>query len=212
MLAKKIIDSKKYGKIINLKGLYGKGKMVSFKGKWTGSWRAKKSMAGGGILLDQGIHLLDILRYFCGDFTEIKSFISNNYWNYQVEDNAYILLRTNKKIVAMLHSTATQWQHQFRIEITLENALINLTGILSGSMSYGQEKIEIQPKLLKNKRKIIIKFKRDLSWKREIIEYINCIRTNTKIYNGTIYDAVKVMQMIDFIYKSDVVWRKKFIK
>ena len=210
ILAKKIIDSKKYGKIINLKGLYGKGKMVSFKGQWTGGWRAKKSMAGGGILLDQGIHLLDILRYFCGGFTEIKSFISNNYWNYQVEDNAYVLLRTNKKIVAMLHSTATQWQHQFRIEITLENALINLTGILSGSMSYGQEKIEIQPKLLKNKKRIIIKFNRDLSWKRETNEYINCIKSNTKIYNGTIYDAIKVMQMIDSIYKSDMVWRKKF--
>ena len=77
-------------------------------------------------------------------------------------------------------------------------------------MSYGQEKIEIQPKLLKNKKRIIIKFNRDLSWKRETNEYINCIKSNTKIYNGTIYDAIKVMQMIDSIYKSDMVWRKKF--
>ena len=66
--------------------------------------------------------------------------------------------------------------------------------------------------MFKNKRKTIIKFNRDLSWKREIIEYINCIKTNTKIYNGTIYDAVKVMQMIDSIYKSDMAWSKKFIK
>jgi len=208
ILAKKIIDSKKYGKLINLKGLYGKSKIIDFTG--TGEWRSKKSIAGGGILLDQGIHLLDLMRYFCGDFTEIKSFVSNDFWKHKVEDNAYIIMRSSKKIVAMAHSTATQWQHQFRIEITLEKALINLSGILSGSMSYGQEQIEIQPKLLKNKKKIFYKFKKDLSWKREMIEYINCIKSKRKIYSGTIYDAMKVMKMIDIIYKGDSSWKKKF--
>jgi hypothetical protein len=83
-------------------------------------------------------------------------------------------------------------------------------GILSGSMSYGQEKIEIQPKLLKNKKKTTIRFKKDFSWQREVKEYINCVRFNKKIYNGTIYDSINVMKMIDFIYKSDMAWRKKF--
>ena len=206
ILAKKIIDSKKYGKLINLKGLYGKSKIITFAGQW----RSIKSIAGGGILLDQGIHLLDLIRFFCGEFKEIKSLISNSYWKHKVEDNAYVIMRSNKNIVAMLHSTATQWQHQFRIEITLEKAQINLSGILSGSKTYGQEKIEIQPKLFKNKKNTIIKFKKDLSWKREVQEYINCIKLNRKIYNGTIHDAMQVMKMIDIIYKSDFVWRKKF--
>jgi len=206
ILAKKIIDSKKYGKLINLKGLYGKSKIITFAGQW----RSIKSIAGGGILLDQGIHLLDLVRFFCGKFKEIKSFIGNNYWKHKVEDNAYVIMRSNKNIVAMIHSTATQWQHQFRIEITLEKAQINLFGILSGSKTYGQEKIEIQPKLLKNKKNTIIKFKKDLSWRKEIQEYINCIKLNRKIYNGTIYDAIQAMEMIDAIYKSDFVWRKKF--
>ena len=83
-------------------------------------------------------------------------------------------------------------------------------GILSGSMSYGQEKIEIQAKLLKNKKKTTIRFKKDFSWQREVKEYINCVRFNKKIYNGTIYDSINVMKMIDFIYKSDMAWRKKF--
>ena len=147
ILAKKIIESKKYGKLINLKGLYGKSKIISF----VGQWRSNKSIAGGGILLDQGIHLLDLMRFFCGEFNEIKSLVSNNYWKHKVEDNAYVIMRSYKNIVAMVHSTATQWQHQFRIEITLEKALINISGILSGSKTYGNEKIEIQPKLLKNK-------------------------------------------------------------
>ena len=205
--AKKIIDSKKYGKLINLKGLYGKSKIISLKG----GWRTKKSMAGGGILLDQGIHMLDLMRYFCGDFAEIKSFVSNYYWKHKVEDNAYIIMRSNKKIVAMLHSTATQWQHQFRIEITLEKALIYLTGILSGSMTYGEEKIEIQPKLSKNKKTTKRSFNKDLSWKREISEYIDCIKFNKKVYNGTIFESIKVMKMIDTIYKSDNEWKKKYL-
>ena len=206
ILAKKIIVSRKYGKLINLKGLYGKSKIIPY----TGGWRSKRSMAGGGILLDQGIHLLDLMRHFCGNFIEIKSLVSNDYWKHQVEDNAYVIMRSNKKIVAMVHSTATQWQHQFRVEITLEKALINLTGILSSSMTYGQEKIEIQPKLLKNKKNITMKFKKDLSWEREIAEYINSIKFNKKIFNGTIYDSIEVMRMIDSIYRSDIIWRKKF--
>ena len=206
ILAKKIIKSKKYGKLINLKGLYGKSKIILFKGQW----RSNKSIAGGGILLDQGIHLLDIMRFFCGEFNEIKSLVSNNYWKHKVEDNAYVIMRSHKKIVAMVHSTATQWQHQFRIEITLEKALINLSGILSGSKTYGKEKIEIQPKFSKRKNNRVIKFQKDLSWEREVKEYVHCVRHNKKIYNGTIYDAIEVMKMIDIIYKSDSEWRKKF--
>ena len=205
LLAKKIIDSKKYGKLINLKGLYGKSKIIPF----TGGWRSKKSMAGGGILLDQGIHLLDLAVFFCGDFREIKSFISNDYWQHQVEDNAYIIMRSNKKVVAMIHSTATQWQHQFRMEIILEKAQINLTGILSGSKTYGEEKIEIQPKL-PTVRKKIIEFKKDLSWEKEVKEYIDCVKSNKKISNGTIYESLKIMRMIDDIYKADIIWRKFF--
>ena len=199
VIAKKILDSKKYGKIINVKGIYGKSKIISF----TGQWRSKKSIAGGGILLDQGIHLLDIIRFFCGNFVEIKSFISNNFWKHNVEDNAYAIMRTKNKIVAMIHSTATQWQHQFRLEITLEKAIIVLSGILSSSKTYGQEKIEVQLKNSSNKRNRTLKFNKDLSWKREVTEYINCLKKRKKIANGNIYDAEEVMKMVDQIYKSD---------
>jgi len=204
ILTKKIIDSKKYGKVINLKGLYGKSKITPF----SGGWRTKKSIAGGGILLDQGIHLLDLIRYFCGDFTTIKALVGNHYWKHDVEDNAYAIMRSKKNIVAMIHSTATQWQHQFRVEITLEKALINLTGILSGSMTYGDETIEVQEKILNNKKKKFQKFKKDFSWKREVEEYINAVKYNKNIKNGTIHDSLKVMEMIDKIYTSDTSWKK----
>ena len=156
--------------------------------------------------------MLDIMRFFCGDFSEVKSLVSNDYWKHKVEDNAYVIMRTKKNIVAMVHSTATQWQHQFRIEITLEKALINLFGILSGSKTYGQEKIEIQSKFSKKQKNILKKFKKDLSWKREIKEFIDCLRFNKKIKHGTIHDSLTVMNLIDTIYKSDFSWKKKFYK
>ena len=78
--AENLIDSKIYGKIINLRAIYGKSKIVTF-GK--NEWRANKKYSGGGILIDQGIHLLDLITKFGGKFEKFKSFISNSYWKEQ---------------------------------------------------------------------------------------------------------------------------------
>ncbi len=198
ILAKKIIDSKKYGKLINAKGLYGKSKILNFEG----DWRSSKKIAGGGILLDQGIHLVDLLRHFCGEFSEVKSFVSNKFWNLKIEDNAYAIMRSNQNVVAMLHSSATKWLHEFRIELMLEKAQINLKGLITGSRSYGDETMQIFEKN-KKKKGVLLKFNKDLSWKRETSEFINCLIKNKKIQIGSIFDSMKVMELISKIYKSD---------
>jgi predicted dehydrogenase len=204
IIAKNAIQKKKYGKLINIRGLYGKSKIINFKGQW----RSSKSLAGGGILLDQGIHLLDILIFFCGDFLTVKSFISNKFWSFRVEDNAYSLIKFKNNVIAMIHSTATQWQHKFRVEIIMEKGQINLNGILSGSKSYGDEKIEIIPKFTKkNKKGRLVSFKKDLSWDRETKEFINALKKNQKIKTGNIEDAKRVMNLVDKIYKSDKSWK-----
>ncbi|SVC71450.1 uncharacterized protein METZ01_LOCUS324304, partial [marine metagenome] len=140
--AKEIIDNNQLGDIINFRGVYGKSSIVPF----TGQWRSMKKFSGGGILLDQGVHMLDMFRYFCGDFQEVKSFVSNNYWGHDVEDNAYAIMRDKKGRVALIHSSATQWQHSFRLEITFKEGFLELSGLLSGSKSYGEEKLLIVPK------------------------------------------------------------------
>ena len=92
-MAKKILDTKKIDQIVNIRAIYGKSKILNFS---KNIWRSKKKLAGGGILLDQGIHMLDLIRYLAGDFDEYKSFISN-VWKYDVEDNAFAIMRNKKE-------------------------------------------------------------------------------------------------------------------
>ncbi len=207
--AKKIINSKKYGDIINLRAVYGKSAIIPFEG----GWRSNRLEAGGGILLDQGIHILDMILNFLDEITEIKSFISNSYWNHDVEDNAYAMLKDKKNRIAIIHSTATEWQHKFRLEITLNSCLIELFGILSGSKSYGDEEFRLIKRLKQNKSNPKISLRKryyvDHSWKREIDEFADIIVKNKKVKNGNSKQALKVMEIIEKIYKADPMWKKK---
>jgi predicted dehydrogenase len=207
--AMKLIKSKKFGDLINLRGVYGKSKIVNF----ASDWRTERSIAGGGILLDQGIHLVDMMRLFAGEFTKIYSFISNDYWRHDVEDNAYALMRTEKNIVAMLHSSATQWRHQFRLEITLTKGAIVLGGILSGSKSYGDETMTT---IYKGEgegdapTEKTASYSVDHSWKDEIDEFTKAIVDDKPILYGTAQDALKTMELVYKIYCADADWKERF--
>ncbi|MBH30550.1 MAG: oxidoreductase [Candidatus Marinimicrobia bacterium] len=208
--ANEIIESEQLGEVVSIRGVYGKSSIIPFGS----GWRSEKKYSGGGILIDQGIHMLDLVRYFSTDYEEIHSVVTNDYWGHDVEDNAFVLMRNKKGQVALLHSTATQWQHRFRIEIILSEGLIELTGILTGSKSYGSETL----KIIKRKKgdssgaqkEKVYTFLEDNSWQDEINEFSECIKNNTPILNGTSHDALKVMEMIMNIYKSDKYWWKIF--
>ena len=208
--AKKVIESGRYGEIINLRGIYGKSSIIPFdKG-----WRAERQYAGGGILLDQGIHMLDMISYFAGEFEEVKSFVSNNYWHHDVEDNAYAIMRNRKGCVAMLHSTATQWQHKFRLEIALRDALLELSGILSGTKSYGDERLKIIPKKdgssVGSFFEMTNSYLDDNSWQCEVDEFADVIINNKVVENGNSADALKVMELVYRIYCADSTWQDTF--
>lgn len=207
--ALRLVRSQELGAVINLRGIYGKSKIINFDS----DWRTKRDIAGGGILLDQGIHMVDLMRLFAGDFTNVNSFISNKFWNHDVEDNAYALMKTDDNVVAMLHSSATQWRHKFQLEITLERGQLILSGILSGTKSYGAETLTIvyasehdggDPK------EVTIRYNNDPSWKDEISDFVDSILQSKSIISGSSLEALKTMELVYKIYCSDTDWKNKY--
>ena len=209
--AKKLISQQKLGKVINLKGTYGKSKMISFNQT---DWRTDRKKSGGGILLDQGIHMLDLMNYFAGGFNTIFSIIQNSFWNFDVEDNAFVLMQNDKGVVAQLHSSATQWRHKFNLEITLEKGSLILGGLLTSSKSYGEETLKIiyaDPDNDKgNPKEELINFDEDISWDEEINTFTSAVRNSDKIENGSIDQAIEIMKLIEQIYKADPIWKNKY--
>ena len=208
--AREIIDSKKLGNVVSFRAVYGKSSIVPSDS----GWRAQKEYAGGGILLDQGIHMLDLIKYFSSNYQEFYSFVNNNYWGHNVEDDAFILMKNKDGQIASLHSTATQWQHRFRLEIILKEGLLELAGILSGSKSYGSETLSVIERDRKNfdgaQEQKVYSFLQDNSWRDEINEFSECISKDKPVVNGTCYDALEIMEMIFNIYKSDKKWWESF--
>jgi predicted dehydrogenase len=170
-------------------------------------------VAGGGILLDQGIHMVDLIRLFGGEFSEVRSYVSNEYWGHDVEDNAYALMRSDRGVVAMLHSTATQWRHRFSLDITLARGAINLAGILSSSKSYGAETMTIAwaDELDEgNPREQTTYYNSDPSWENEIEDFARAVLANAPIMNGSSEDARKTMELVYRIYCGDPAWRARW--
>jgi len=209
--ALKLVQDGKFGKVINIRGLYGKAKLITFNQP---DWRTRREIAGGGVLLDQGIHMVDLMRLFGGNFTEVHSFISNRHWGYDVEDNAYALMKTEDGVVGMLNSSATQWRHRFNLDINLEYGSIILGGIISGTKSYGAETLTVLEADPDNDngdpKEKIIRYNRDPSWDEEIIVFVNAILNKTQVQSGSSKDALKTMQLVYKIYYSDIKWREKY--
>ena len=202
-----LIHSNELGDVLNLRGVYGKSKIITFGQNQ--DWRSQRAISGGGILLDQGIHMVDLLRLFAGEFYEIHSFISNDYWKHDVEDNAYALMRTKDRKVAMLHSSATQWRHNFQLDIHLEKGAIILSGILSGSKSYGAETMTIVWASADDRgdpKEQTTRYNEDNSWNHEIVEFAEAILRDTNIQHGTLEDAYNTMRLVYQIYQADHEW------
>jgi len=204
--ALRIVQSGELGSILNVRGIYGKSKIVPF----VGEWRAERKYAGGGILLDQGIHMVDLIRLFCREFEEVKSFVSNAYWHFDVEDNAFALMRNANGQIAMLHSSATQWEHRFQMHIALTEGYLELRGILSGTKSYGEEQLIVGKRSESHagtSEKEVITYLEDNSWRDEIYDFADAIVNGEKIKNGNSNDALETMKLVYRIYCADSQWK-----
>ncbi len=201
--AKAIVDSGSLGGVLTMRGVYGKSGGDGFEQ----SWRNDPSVGGGGILLDQGIHMLDLFRFFCGDFDEVTGMVVNSHWDIPVEDNAFVLLRNTRGQMAQLHSSATAWKHTFRLEIGLDRGYLSITGLLSKTGSYGRETLLIgrrpqrgESAAVGNPREEMSYYDRDPSWEFEVNHFVECIREDRPVAQGSSLDALRVMEIVNRVY------------
>ncbi|TNE67288.1 MAG: Gfo/Idh/MocA family oxidoreductase [Alphaproteobacteria bacterium] len=201
--AKSMVDSGVFGKILWARGVYGKMGGTDFEN----IWRSNPEEAGGGILLDQGIHMLDLFTHFMGDFSDIQSIVQTMHWDIPLEDNAFALLKTPANQVAMLHSSATQWRHKFNLELCLEEGYITLTGILSSTRSYGDETLVFARKDLDgrtgkpgNPQEEQMFFDKDHSWELEVAAFMDAVTKDQPVKWGNSADALRAMKLVFGIY------------
>lgn len=191
------------GDVLYIKGTYGKSGGIRYRE----NWRNRLEVSGGGILLDQGIHMLDLFQLFIGPLTAVDVVLKDSFWNCGVEDNAFVLLRSQQGVPAFLHSSATLWKHTFRIEIGCRDGYLVANGLLSQTGSYGREQLVIGKRqfedealALGNPREEIIHFDRDESWGREVDEFIAAVKRGSPVSHGTLDDARSIMQLIRDVY------------
>jgi predicted dehydrogenase len=201
---KEIIDSSEMGKVLWMRGRYGKEVDESF----FYGWRADPKLAGGGIFLDQGIHMLDLFLHLGGDFDQTHSFVSNLYWRIDgIEDNVFAIFRDSKTgVCASLHSTMTQWRYIFSLEVFLEGGALVLNGLKTSSGAYGSEDLAIKRNASTGQSGAYVSEERlvyevDTSWTNEINAFFGAIDNPSLPRIGTSAEALKIMHLVDQVYQ-----------
>jgi predicted dehydrogenase len=197
--AKELIAKENIGEIMFIRARYGHGGRLGYDKEW----RSSKDKAGGGEMLDQGSHLVDLCRYFMGDFSSAIGYCSNFFWDMEVEDNCFALLKTKAGQVAQLHASCTQWKNIFSMEIFCKTGQLNIDGL---GRSYGKETLtfyKMKPEMgIPDKQ--VFEWDNDDSWEKEYQNLIDSIESGSEP-NGSIYDAYETIRLIDDIYK----WSQK---
>jgi len=194
--AKEIVDSGEIGGLMYIRGRYGHGGRKGYEKEW----RAKPEIAGGGEMLDQGMHLLDLARWFAGDFDEVVGYCKTMFWNMEVEDNCFALLKNKKGQIASLHASWTEWKNLFSFEIFCKHGKLDING-LGGS--YGEETLmyyKMRPEFGVPDKFVYTWPDKDISWELEFRNLVDAIKGKSEL-SGTLQDAYASMKIIFDIYK-----------
>jgi predicted dehydrogenase len=195
--ARELYEAGGLGELMFIRGRYGHGGRVGYEREW----RANPMLSGGGELIDQGIHLIDLARWFLGDFAKVEGFAHTYFWNMPVDDNGFMLLRTADQKAAFLHVSCTEWKNLFSLEIYGQKAKIHIEG-LGGS--YGLERLSYYKMLpeMGPPDTTIWEFPRgDDSWTQEFAEFLEDIRLDRKPSAG-LSEAKAALRIVETIYKN----------
>ena len=195
--AREIVDAGKLGPLMMIRARYGHGGRLGYEKEW----RADPKQSGGGELIDQGVHLIDLARWFLGDFKEVDGFAQTLFWKMSVDDNAFLLLKTARGQTASLHASCTEWKNLFSFEIYGRNGKLHLEG-LGGS--YGLEKLtwhRMLPQMGPPETKAWEFPRADDSWEVEMNEFAKDIRLRRNP-RPNLKDGLEALKIVDNIYRK----------
>ena len=198
MKAREIVDSGVMGELMFVRGRYGHGGRVGYEKEW----RANPIISGGGELIDQGVHMIDLCRWFLGDFISVQGEAVTYFWDMPVDDNAFFSLSTSKNQIAWVHVSCTEWKNMFSLEIYGKTGKIQIDG-LGGS--YGIEKLtyyQMLPEMGIPETTTLEYPGEDRSWYLEFEDFIKSIGLGSVI-NGNINDALEALKIVDRVYKRE---------
>jgi predicted dehydrogenase len=200
--AREIFQSGVLGPIMFVRGRYGQGGRVGYDKEW----RADPKLSGGGELIDQGVHLIDLAGIFLGEFTQVDGHVATYFWNMPVDDNAFISLRNAAGNTAWLHASCTEWKNMFSLEIYGRDGKLHMEG-LGGS--YGVERLyhyKMLPQMGPPETTIWEYPRGDESWKIEMQQFFEDIRLKRTPEPG-LKEAKAVLRVVETVHrKSEVPW------
>ena len=193
--AREIFASGVMGELMFIRGRYGHGGRIGYDQEW----RANPALSGGGELIDQGIHLIDLAGWFLGGFKKIDGHAATYFWKMPVDDNSFLSLRTASNQTAWLHVSCTEWKNLFSFEIYGKHAKLHIEG-LGGS--YGVEKLfhyQMKPEMGIPDTKVYEFPGPDESWRAEMSEFEQDVRLKRKPDAG-LAEARSALQIVEEIY------------
>jgi predicted dehydrogenase len=197
--AHEIVRSGELGPLLFVRGRYGHGGRAGYDKEW----RAIPEKSGGGELVDQGCHLIDLSRWFLNaEFSKVQGTIATYFWDMPVEDNGFLLLRTDAGQTAFLHATWTEWKNLFSFEIYGRDGKVEVAG-LGGS--YGTERVthyKMSPELGPPETFAWEYPMADNSWETEFQLFLEDIREGREPSPG-IRDAQAALRVIEAVYKDN---------
>jgi predicted dehydrogenase len=195
--AHELFESGVLGPLMFIRGRYGHGGRPGYEREW----RSDPVVAGGGELLDQGVHLIDLARWFLGDFAHVDGFAHTYYWSMPVEDNGFLCLRTPSQQVAWLHASCTEWKNLFSFEIYGRSAKLHVEG-LGGS--YGTERLayyKMLPQMGPPETTIWEYPGDDLSWKHEFENFTASVQGRRSCARS-LDDALAALEIVQSVYRK----------
>jgi predicted dehydrogenase len=195
--AREIFDSGVLGELFFIRARYGHGGRPGYEREW----RANPSISGGGEAIDQGMHLIDLARWFMGDLKLSGGKATTYFWDMPVEDNAFFLLENERGRVAFLHSSWTEWKNMFSFEICCRKGKLEISG-LGGS--YGPERLahyQMQPEMGPPPTTVYEYPMADDSWNREFQAFVEDIENGRARCPG-VNDAQAALRIVERLYEG----------